>query len=182
MTELFFFFLLIHPPVSALILLHFPIFFVLHPNANILSSGFEKLFFVELLVLVAFSGYGFGHPLVPSRFFSVAFKRCSHLPHAHITLLLNIEIVMHILWIFYVENQAIDRVHRIGQQKEVTVHRLVVADTVEDRILELQKSKVGVSVANFPLRSVSAVRPVKLFPKNPHETKLSFVRQTYFVV
>lgn len=44
-------------------------------------------------------------------------------------------------WNPAVEHQAIDRVHRIGQQKKVTVHRLVVADTVEDRILELQRSK-----------------------------------------
>ena len=36
------------------------------------------------------------------------------------------------------EDQAIDRAHRIGQLRPVTVSRLTVCDTVEDRILALQ--------------------------------------------
>ncbi|KAI8013680.1 Helicase-like transcription factor CHR27 [Camellia lanceoleosa] len=36
------------------------------------------------------------------------------------------------------EDQAIDRAHRIGQTCPVTVLRLTVKDTVEDRILTLQ--------------------------------------------
>ena len=39
------------------------------------------------------------------------------------------------------ENQAIDRVHRIGQRKPVKVHRLTIDNTVEDRILLLQQEK-----------------------------------------
>ena len=46
-------------------------------------------------------------------------------------------------WNPYVEEQAIDRVHRIGQTKPVRVLRLAVPDTVEDRILRLQESKRG---------------------------------------
>lgn len=42
-------------------------------------------------------------------------------------------------WNPYVEAQAIDRIHRIGQVRPVTVHRIVIADTVEDRILALQE-------------------------------------------
>jgi len=41
-------------------------------------------------------------------------------------------------WNPFVEAQAIDRVHRIGQVRPVTVHRIVIAETVEDRILALQ--------------------------------------------
>lgn len=41
----------------------------------------------------------------------------------------------------FVEFQAIDRAHRIGQQRPVIVHRLVVANTVEDRVLALQEKK-----------------------------------------
>ncbi|KAA8894406.1 SNF2 family N-terminal domain-containing protein [Sphaerosporella brunnea] len=41
----------------------------------------------------------------------------------------------------YIELQAIDRAHRIGQQRRVVVHRLVVAGTVEDRVLALQEKK-----------------------------------------
>ncbi|KAJ6014824.1 hypothetical protein N7540_009415 [Penicillium herquei] len=44
-------------------------------------------------------------------------------------------------WNPYVEDQAIDRAHRIGQTKDVFVHRLLIEDTVEDRIIELQEKK-----------------------------------------
>lgn len=44
-------------------------------------------------------------------------------------------------WNPAVENQAIDRIHRIGQEDPVFVYRLVTRDTVEERVLELQKMK-----------------------------------------
>ncbi|CAL5061353.1 unnamed protein product [Urochloa decumbens] len=40
-----------------------------------------------------------------------------------------------------VEEQAMDRVHRIGQKKEVRVVRLIVKDSIEERILSLQEKK-----------------------------------------
>ncbi|KAF4321515.1 hypothetical protein G195_003627 [Phytophthora kernoviae 00238/432] len=40
-----------------------------------------------------------------------------------------------------VEEQAIDRVHRLGQTRDVMVKRYVVNDTVEDMILQLQQRK-----------------------------------------
>jgi SNF2 family DNA or RNA helicase len=39
------------------------------------------------------------------------------------------------------EDQASDRAHRIGQTKSVFVYKLIAADTVEDRIVELQRRK-----------------------------------------
>ncbi len=39
------------------------------------------------------------------------------------------------------EDQAADRAHRIGQERPVTVYRLVSKNTVEERILELQAKK-----------------------------------------
>jgi superfamily II DNA or RNA helicase/tmRNA-binding protein len=39
------------------------------------------------------------------------------------------------------EDQAADRAHRIGQTNPVFIHRLVARDTVEDRILQMQKAK-----------------------------------------
>ena len=44
-------------------------------------------------------------------------------------------------WNPAVEAQAIDRAHRIGQTRPVFAYRLVARDTVEEKILELQKSK-----------------------------------------
>ncbi|KAJ4424196.1 hypothetical protein N0V82_001062 [Gnomoniopsis sp. IMI 355080] len=50
-------------------------------------------------------------------------------------------IVLEPFWNPFVEDQAIDRAHRIGQSKAVEVHRLLVSDSVEDRILALQEKK-----------------------------------------
>jgi SNF2 family DNA or RNA helicase len=44
-------------------------------------------------------------------------------------------------WNPAVEAQAIDRAHRIGQTRQVFAYRLVARDTVEEKILELQKNK-----------------------------------------
>ena len=41
-------------------------------------------------------------------------------------------------WNPYAEDQAVDRAHRIGQTRPVTVTRFTVNSTVEDRILALQ--------------------------------------------
>uniref|UniRef100_A0A0D9W9X0 RING-type domain-containing protein n=1 Tax=Leersia perrieri TaxID=77586 RepID=A0A0D9W9X0_9ORYZ len=44
-------------------------------------------------------------------------------------------------WNPYAEDQAVDRAHRIGQTRPVTVSRLTIKETVEDRILALQEKK-----------------------------------------
>ena len=41
------------------------------------------------------------------------------------------------------ENQAIDRAHRIGQDKPVMVYRLVSADTIEEKVMELKQRKAA---------------------------------------
>lgn len=43
------------------------------------------------------------------------------------------------------EDQAADRAHRIGQQNPVFIHRLVARNSVEDKILQLQKKKRGLA-------------------------------------
>ncbi len=48
-------------------------------------------------------------------------------------------------WNPAVEDQASDRAHRIGQTKPVFVYKLLAADTVEDRILELQQRKADLA-------------------------------------
>ena len=44
-------------------------------------------------------------------------------------------------WNPAVEAQAIDRAHRIGQDKHVFAYRLIAKDTVEEKVAELQQSK-----------------------------------------
>ncbi|KAG2137485.1 SNF2 family N-terminal domain-containing protein [Suillus clintonianus] len=44
-------------------------------------------------------------------------------------------------WNYASESQAYDRVHRLGQEKDVFVKRLVVKNTIEERMLRLQEVK-----------------------------------------
>ena len=44
-------------------------------------------------------------------------------------------------WNTSAEDQATDRAHRIGQKNVVTVYKMVIRNSIEDRILELQKKK-----------------------------------------
>lgn len=44
-------------------------------------------------------------------------------------------------WNPAVEDQASDRAHRIGQQRPVTVYRLVVKDSIEEMIVKLHEEK-----------------------------------------
>ncbi|SPQ26864.1 46f74759-7ce9-4dd2-8ba3-1693d13fdf13 [Thermothielavioides terrestris] len=50
-------------------------------------------------------------------------------------------VIVEPFWNPFVEEQAIDRVHRLTQTVDVVVYKLTVADTVEARILELQDKK-----------------------------------------
>ena len=44
-------------------------------------------------------------------------------------------------WNPTVDQQAMDRAHRLGQTKQVTVYRLICKGTIEERILERAKEK-----------------------------------------
>ena len=64
-------------------------------------------------------------------------------------------------WNMAAQNQATDRAHRIGQTREVTVYRMIMKDTIEEKILELQESKKDLadailSGANESLTSLSS--------------------------
>lgn len=50
-------------------------------------------------------------------------------------------IIMDPFWNPYIENQAIDRTYRIGQTRDVTIHRILTQGTVEDRITAIQQNK-----------------------------------------
>ncbi|CAO3699383.1 unnamed protein product [Rhizopus stolonifer] len=57
----------------------------------------------------------------------------------------NRVILMDIWWNPALEEQAIDRVHRIGQKLPVYVTRLMINHTVEEKIIELQEKKALLS-------------------------------------
>lgn len=69
-------------------------------------------------------------------------------------------IMMDPFWNPYVEEQAMDRAHRIGQEREVYVHRLLISGTVESRIMDLQEEKkelVGAALDEGGLKQVSSL-------------------------
>jgi SWI/SNF-related matrix-associated actin-dependent regulator of chromatin subfamily A3 len=44
-------------------------------------------------------------------------------------------------WAPAIEDQAVDRVHRLGQTRPCTVWRLIMEDSIEERVLEIQAEK-----------------------------------------
>ena len=48
-------------------------------------------------------------------------------------------------WNPAIEQQAIDRAHRIGQENRVFTYKFITKDTVEEKILALQQHKVGIA-------------------------------------
>ena len=78
----------------------------------------------------------------------------------------NYVILLDPWWNPAVENQAADRVHRIGQKNPVTIYRLIAANTVEERVLELHAEKKAIAADVLDGTGKSALTPealMKLF-------------------
>ncbi|KAK4392534.1 chromatin subfamily A member 3-like 1 [Sesamum angolense] len=63
-------------------------------------------------------------------------------------------------WNPAVEEQAMDRVHRIGQKEDVKIVRLIARNTIEERILQLQENKRVLARKAFGRRSQKGQREI----------------------
>jgi SWI/SNF-related matrix-associated actin-dependent regulator of chromatin subfamily A3 len=52
-------------------------------------------------------------------------------------------------WAPAIEDQAVDRVYRLGQKRETTVWRLVMENSIEERVLDVQERKRKLMLAAF---------------------------------
>ncbi|RMJ28381.1 SNF2 family helicase [Aspergillus sp. HF37] len=52
-------------------------------------------------------------------------------------------------WAPAIEDQAVDRVYRLGQKRDTTVWRLVMEDSIEDRVLAIQERKRNLMLQAF---------------------------------
>jgi SNF2 family DNA or RNA helicase len=65
-------------------------------------------------------------------------------------------VILEPFWNPFVEEQAIDRVHRLNQTQDVIVYKMTVKDTVEARILDLQERKRELANATIEGKSAAA--------------------------
>ena len=74
-------------------------------------------------------------------------------------------------WNVAAQNQATDRAYRIGQEKPVTVYKLILKDTIEENLLKLQNAKLAlaaqvVSEGMVSLGDLSQNELMELFEQN----------------
>ncbi|GAA5961333.1 hypothetical protein JCM3765_004377 [Sporobolomyces pararoseus] len=118
-----------------------------------------------LLLLEKFlkaGGYGFvrfdGSCTLPQR--NAAIEKITNDPNTTIILIsikagavgLNLTmcsrvILLDLWWNPAIESQAFDRAHRYGQKEDVEIYKLVIDNTVEDRILTLQAQKADLAAS-----------------------------------
>ena len=63
-----------------------------------------------------------------------------------------------------VDMQAIDRAHRIGQKRVLNVYRLITKQTLEEKIMGIQKFKIGLanSIVNMDNASIKNIKESNL--------------------
>ncbi|KAK2761639.1 hypothetical protein FQN54_001467 [Arachnomyces sp. PD_36] len=70
-------------------------------------------------------------------------------------------VILEPFWNPFVEEQAIDRVHRLNQTVDVKIYKVTVKDTVEERILDLQERKRELANATIEGKTAAAKLTMK---------------------
>ncbi|XP_015113152.1 protein piccolo [Diachasma alloeum] len=74
----------------------------------------------------------------------------------------NHVMIVDVHWNPQLEVQAEDRVYRIGQTRNVVIHRFICQDTIEERIVELQKRKLALAEAVLAGSRQGQIRSLQL--------------------
>ena len=64
-------------------------------------------------------------------------------------------------WNLAAQNQATDRAHRIGQENQVVVFKLIVKDTIEEKIVRMQDEKQQLASQLLEGEGISASKLTK---------------------
>jgi SNF2 family DNA or RNA helicase len=76
-------------------------------------------------------------------------------------------------WNPAVENQAVDRIHRLGQTRPVTTVKLIIENSIEARLLEVQRKKT--EIANLTLSGTTGTpSKAELMQQRLHELQTLF--------
>jgi SNF2 family DNA or RNA helicase len=69
------------------------------------------------------------------------------------------------------ENQAMDRVHRIGQTRNVRVVRFIMAGSIEDRMVALQEAKATMGKGAME----------KLKPEEQRKARITALKELFLI-
>lgn len=81
-------------------------------------------------------------------------------------------------WNPAIEEQAINRVHRIGQDKPVTVIRFTIKNTIEDRIIKLQETKIAMA-QNLGMSNDQEILSLGVTKKEAQDIRLEDLRKLF---
>jgi SNF2 family DNA or RNA helicase len=74
----------------------------------------------------------------------------------------NVVFMMDPWWNDAIETQAIDRCHRVGQTRSVRVYRLMMKDTIEERLLDVQKAKAALGKGSLQKLNIQEEKMAKI--------------------
>eukprot|EP00967_Tisochrysis_lutea_P095952 scaffold140264_cov18-Tisochrysis_lutea.AAC.1 len=85
-------------------------------------------------------------------------------------------------WNMSVEEQAMDRVHRLGSEREVEVLRYIAKGTIEERMLLLQERKQQLKDAAFKRETVTQMQQMRVEDILASNTKIYVLDAMYLLL